>query len=321
MSKDRKLNRFAASALALAVAILCSMSIMLSAPESQAQESSANYSREGADTCFACHDDQVTLAIFRTKHAVPGDNDSPFGHGQLQCEACHGPSGDHSGRVRRNEVRPASIAFGSDADTPVAVQNSMCLDCHRSDTGIGWHRSAHDSDEVSCADCHSSHAANDPVMTTATQPEVCLDCHAEQRTAILKPFGHPIRQGEMDCGSCHSTHEGTSESNLARMTVNDTCFQCHAEQRGPLLWEHAPVVEDCGNCHDPHGSNHPGMVSLRTPMLCQSCHSQIGHPSIQNDATGLAGASPSQYLLDRNCMSCHTEVHGSNHPSGSALMR
>ena len=30
-----------------------------------------DYSRKGADTCFQCHDDQATLAIFRTKHAMP----------------------------------------------------------------------------------------------------------------------------------------------------------------------------------------------------------------------------------------------------------
>lgn len=321
MSRDRKLNGIAASALALAAAALCGMSVILGAPVTQAQEADANYSRGGADTCFGCHDDQMTLAVFRTAHAVPGDPNSPFGHGQLQCEACHGPSGDHSRRYRDEADRPPSIGFGFASATPVAVQNGMCLDCHQADTGMGWHGSAHDSDEVACADCHSSHAAADPVMTTATQPEVCLACHAEQRTAMLKPFGHPIRQGEMDCSSCHSAHGGTAESSLARLTANDTCFQCHAEQRGPLLWEHAPVVEDCGNCHDPHGSNHPGMVTLRTPMLCQACHSQIGHPSLANDASGLPGANPSQFLLDRNCMSCHTEVHGSNHPSGSALMR
>lgn len=302
--------------LLLALSVLC-LPAAMQAQDADGQE----YSREGADTCFACHDDQAILAIFRTPHAVPSDPNSPFGHGQLQCEACHGPSGDHAGRVRRNQERPPTIAFGSESDTPIDVQNGMCLDCHRSDAGASWHGNAHDTNEVACADCHTSHAENDPVTMTATQPAVCFDCHAEQRGQTLKPFGHPIRQGEMDCGSCHSTHGGTTESNLARMTLNDTCFQCHAEQRGPLLWEHAPVVEDCSNCHDPHGSNHPGMLTLRAPMLCQGCHSQIGHPSVANDATGLPSGTPSQLLLDRNCMSCHTQVHGSNHPSGSTLMR
>lgn len=305
----------------LIAACLGIVPVLLPAPASVAQESSPAYSREGADTCFACHDDQATLAIFRTRHAVPSDSNGPFGHGQLQCEACHGPSGDHSRRLRRNEERPPSLDFGSEASTPIDVQNGLCLDCHRADTGVGWHGNAHDDNEVACADCHSSHAARDPVMTMALQPDVCFTCHADQRLDTLKAYAHPVRQAEMACGSCHSTHGDTAEGHLARPNVNDTCYQCHAEKRGPLLWEHAPVVEDCGSCHDPHGSNHPGMVTLRTPMLCQGCHSQAGHPSLANDADGLAGVNPSQYLLDRNCMSCHTEVHGSNHPSGSKLMR
>ena len=49
----------------------------------------ATYSRKGADTCIACHDDGKTLSIFRTPHAQRGDERTPFGHGNLQCEACH----------------------------------------------------------------------------------------------------------------------------------------------------------------------------------------------------------------------------------------
>lgn len=284
-------------------------------------ESQAEYSREGADSCFACHDDQQTLAIFRTPHAVPTDPSSPFGHGQLQCEACHGPSGEHAGRVRRGEERPPSIGFGRDAMTAVQVQNGMCMNCHVADTGSAWHGGDHDMNDVSCADCHSSHTARDPVLTTALQPGVCYDCHQAQRTQAMKPYSHPFDEGKMDCGGCHQAHGASTDGLFARQTLNDTCLDCHAEKRGPFLWEHAPVSEDCTNCHDPHGSNHPGMVSLRGPMLCQGCHSQAGHPSIENGPDGLVNAMPSIYLLGRNCLNCHTQVHGSNHPSGSKLMQ
>ena len=252
---------------------------------------------------------------------MPSDPRSPFGHGQLQCEACHGPSGDHAGRVRRGQERPPSIDFGTDTVSSVAVQNAMCLGCHEGDAGFAWHGSNHDFDSVSCAGCHRSHTARDPVLATSTQAEVCFDCHAQQRTQSMKPYAHPVRQGKMACGGCHSTHGETTETLFVRQTLNDTCYDCHAEKRGPYLWEHAPVPEDCGSCHNPHGSNHPGMLSMRGPMLCQSCHSQSGHPSLPQDASGLPSGTPSQYLLGRNCMNCHTQVHGSNHPSGARLMR
>ena len=280
-----------------------------------------SYSKKGADTCFQCHDDQVVLAVFRTKHAVPEDPDSPFGHGQLQCEACHGPGGDHAGRVRRGKERPPIPAFGSNSTSSIADQNANCMNCHLDDTGFAWHGSAHDDDTVACTSCHSMHTERDPVLATATQADVCFDCHQQQRTQSMKPYSHAVRQGKMDCTSCHSPHGDTPERLLAGTTVNGTCYDCHAETRGPYLWEHAPVTEDCGNCHNPHGSNYPGMLTMRAPMLCQSCHSQDGHPSLPQDERGLPANTPSSLLLGQSCMNCHDQVHGSNHPSGSKLMR
>lgn len=280
-----------------------------------------DYSRKGADTCLSCHDDQTSLAVFRTKHAVPSDPDSPFGHDQLQCESCHGAAGDHSARVRRGQERPPLTAFASNATGSVETQNDFCLDCHSSDTGFAWHASEHDFNSVSCAGCHVSHADNDPVLSTATQIDVCFGCHQQQRTQSMKPYAHSMRQGEMSCGSCHSAHGSTADLLLVQQTPNDTCFDCHAETRGPYLWEHAPVSEDCSSCHDPHGSSQPGMLSMRAPLLCQSCHSQDGHPSLPQDERGLVSGIPSQFLLGQSCLNCHSEVHGSNHPSGSKLMR
>jgi len=291
----------------------------LSVSTADGQESS--YSRKGADSCLSCHDDEALLAIFGTKHAVPSDPRSPFGHGQLQCEACHGPGGDHAGRVRRGQERPSIPYFGSASATSVEEHNGQCLDCHNSDVGFGWHAGAHPVDEVACVDCHNSHTRVDAVLQTSTQPEVCYDCHQLQRSETMKAFSHPFFQGKMDCSSCHSPHGDNAATNLVRQTVNDTCQQCHAEMRGPYLWEHAPVSEDCGLCHAPHGSNHPGMLTKRAPLLCQSCHSQVGHPSIAYGTEGLASDMPSRYLLGQSCMNCHSQVHGSNHPSGSKLMR
>lgn len=287
----------------------------------QSDDSEPEYSRKGADSCFACHDDPATLAVFRSKHAVREDSRTPFGHEQLQCEACHGPGGEHAGRVRRGEERPPIAAFGTSSAMSVLEQNGLCTNCHQNDLGPAWHGGEHDMQEVSCSGCHKSHTADDPVLTASTEPEVCFDCHQQQRTQAMKPYAHPILDGKMGCSSCHSAHGETGNDQFVRQTANDTCYDCHAEQRGPYLWEHAPVSENCGDCHDPHGSNHPGMLVLRGPMLCQGCHSQSGHPSIAQDASGLPGGTPSPYLLGQNCLNCHSQVHGSNHPSGSNLNR
>lgn len=280
----------------------------------------APFSRKGADSCLACHDDPITVAVFRNVHGNPAHPDSPFGPGQLQCEACHGPGGAHAGRIRRGAERPELIRFSPNAATPVAVKNDQCATCHTADVDVGW-AAGHGHHDIACSDCHSSHEPSDSVLTVAGQPGVCFKCHSEQRSAAQKPFAHPLSEQKMHCSACHSIHDADGERLLTRPTLNQTCYQCHAQMRGPHLWEHAPVSEDCSLCHDVHGSNHPGMLIQRGPFLCQSCHSESGHPSLANDADGLPSGTPSRFLLGSNCMNCHSQIHGSNHPSGSRLMR
>lgn len=288
----------------------------------QDTEALPEYSRDGADSCFACHDeDQAVLALFRGRHAIPSDAHGPFGRGQLQCEACHGPGAEHSKRVRRGKERPTTYAFGAEGSAPVERDNAHCLSCHAADAGAPWHGGAHEANDVGCADCHQSHLPRDPVLYPATQAQVCTTCHTAQKIQISKHFNHPVAVGKMACSDCHNPHGATEVNDLTRPTANETCYECHAEKRGPFLWEHAPVAEDCNSCHLPHGSNHPGMLTRRAPLLCQSCHSQAGHPSIAQTVEGLPEGMPSQFLLGESCMNCHSQVHGSNHPSGSKLMR
>jgi len=281
------------------------------------------YSKKGADTCLTCHDEPHVLTVFQTKHGAPADPRSPFGKGQLQCEACHGPGGNHTKRVKKGEKRAPMVQFGRDAVTPVAKQNEMCLGCHELSLSAEWHAGPHDANDVSCAACHDSHAAQDAVLAGRTQADVCYTCHVAQRGEFLKPYAHPSKQGKIACSDCHKPHGTSNEAQLVKATVNQTCYECHAEKRGPFLWEHAPVPEDCASCHAPHGSSNPGMLVARGPLLCQSCHSQQGHPSLSYGPSGLPGGTgPTRStLVLGNCMNCHSQVHGSNHPSGSTLTR
>lgn len=289
----------------------------------QAADEEPGYSRRGADTCIGCHGDwdPPLMGIFNTAHGNPHDARSPFGERQLQCEACHGPGASHTGRVPRGEPRPPIFNFGSDAWTPVPKQNAMCLGCHEGHIGEHWAGSAHDAAAVACADCHTLHTASDPIRNSRSQAQACYACHANIQSDFMKPSAHPVRQGKLACTDCHKPHGSNADRLLVRATLNETCFSCHAEKRGPLVWEHAPVAEDCSLCHDPHGAIHPSMLTRRAPLLCQSCHTPSGHPSVPYNASNLAGGSPSPFVLAGSCLNCHTQVHGSNHPSGKALMR
>ncbi|MGI9304346.1 MAG: DmsE family decaheme c-type cytochrome [Gammaproteobacteria bacterium] len=285
-------------------------------------ESAREYSRRGADTCLACHDEESEFpvyAIFKTKHAQRADERTPFAN--LQCEQCHGAIGEHGKkRLREGEVREPMMTFGAKSTASAQQQNAICLDCH-GDTRMGWKGSAHESLDVSCASCHKVHAAQDRVLARDRQPEVCYHCHKSERAEFHRPSVHPVRFGEMACSECHNPHGAFAASLLARPTLNQTCYGCHAEKRGPFLWEHAPVAEDCALCHVPHGSIHPALLIKRPPWLCQACHSQAGHPSVGLTGAGLPSGTPSGLLLSGACTNCHSQVHGSNHPSGVKLMR
>src|SRR5690606_28149831 len=153
------------------------------------------------------------------------------------------------------------------------------------------------------------------------QSQVCYGCHPQVRAQIHRISSHPFREGRIECSDCHNVHGSTTDALLAEETLNETCYRCHAEKRGPFLWEHQPARDDCTNCHVPHGSNHRYLLEARTPWLCQSCHDAQFHPGTAYSGAGLPSASPNRNLLLKNCLNCHYEVHGSNHPSGVRFMR
>lgn len=278
------------------------------------------YTPRGADTCLQCHDedyDYPVLNIFYSKHGNRRDKRSPMA--RLQCESCHGPGAAHAAEPYVGEKRGPIISFGRQSSVSRDEQNNMCLACHRDGRRMHWESGAHNKQDMLCVDCHTLHTRQDPMLTPDKQADTCFTCHQQQRAQFERPSAHPVRQGKMRCGQCHNPHGTLANALLLGNTKNATCYRCHAEKRGPFLWAHAPVQEDCGLCHEHHGSSHTPLLKKRGPLLCQQCHSQAGHPSNIYGPAALAGNSP--ILLAKNCMNCHFQVHGSNHPSGVKLMR
>jgi DmsE family decaheme c-type cytochrome len=241
-----------AATLLLAGTAASSSVVVASAAPTAVPGGQGAYSEKGADTCLGCHGDPAVTVIFQGRHAQPGDPRTPFGHGGLQCEACHGPGGAHV----HAGGKPLSgiVDFGKHALASVPKQNSMCLGCHEQNAAHDWASGPHAASNLACADCHTLHVAKDPVFVPATQIEVCASCHQAEHSDLFKPSHHPLREGKMACTSCHVPHGSTAPAQLVKNTVNETCTSCHAEFRGPFLWEHQPVSEDCSTCHDAHGS-------------------------------------------------------------------
>lgn len=291
-----------------------------------------DYSRRGADSCLGCHDEDEpfpTVDVFATVHGHPGVDGSPFAMdgarrppAGLQCEACHGPMGDHGRQILPNDVeREPMLNYGRRGNAKPSLQNGLCLQCHRSYERSRWTGSAHEQADLACADCHVIHAEVDTVRTMSGQNETCWGCHRDVAADALKRSAHPLRDGQLVCRDCHDPHGTDSDKLNVRATASETCLTCHTELRGPVLWEHPPVVEDCMLCHSPHGSNQPSLLVRRPPQLCQACHSSPGHRSLAFDPGQLPPRPTSEFLLAKACLNCHGEIHGSNHPSGQLFRR
>jgi DmsE family decaheme c-type cytochrome len=258
------------------------------------------------------------------------------------CEACHGPGREHVEAAREHDrVRaqgqvytgPPSGQFilrlGKGSPLSASEQTARCLQCHEKGGRLFWKGSAHEGRGLSCMTCHQVHQNRPAAPATAAfkepltgntlfpkraQMEVCLECHPMRRAQLQRSSHMPIREGEMGCTSCHNPHGSPNPKLLVAASVNETCYRCHPERRGPFLWEHPPVMENCLNCHEPHGSTQPQLLKVSPPRLCQECHDSTGHPGQPHLAT-------ERYVFNRGCTNCHSQIHGSNHPSGSRFQR
>ena len=274
----------------------------------------------GQQTCLACHGREgETFA--HTIHALGMNVAARANPMAATCEACHGPGSAHAANP---SARGAIVAFTKGRGTPVATQTAACLNCHAGAQRDHWLGSVHERNDVSCSDCHNPMArfSAEGLVAQRSISDTCATCHGDIRRQFDRRSHMPLPEGQISCADCHNPHGSINASLLKTDTVNETCYQCHAEKRGPFLFEHAPVRDSCVNCHTPHGSNQHALLVAPIPFLCQQCHSHVRHPNdLQTVASLATGQAPDERLLARGCISCHAQIHGSNHPSGPRLHR
>lgn len=179
--------------------------------------------------------------------------------------------------------------------------DSACLDCHgeqgRDALADGHHREGQGG--LGCLLCHTPHPnrGSGPTQIKAS----CEDCHAEVLAEFRLPFSHPMPSAN-GCLICHPAHGGAPRR-LRRHVREEACVECHLEMAGPFLHEHeGDRNRACTSCHFPHGSPNRRLLSFAdTRSLCMSCHSNLEIFHRQNPGS-----------IFRDCLRCHTEIHGSN---------
>jgi DmsE family decaheme c-type cytochrome len=213
-------------------------------------------------------------------------------------------------------------SLGTPAPTdapPASFSVADCKACH--EPAVTALASTHHGGlPQSCAACHgdvSAHLASVvesgepgtiislPKLTAAQVNSTCLTCHDKGRQANWAGGVHE-RRG-LSCISCHSVHSPRSDhAQLKTPDDASTCYACHTQIRAKeMRVSHHPVREglmSCGDCHDPHDSTSPKMVSAASVNeKCLSCHTEKRGPFLWEHAP-----------VRENCILCH-DPHGSNH--------
>ena len=301
---------------ACAAALACALAWKPIAP--RRIEPVKDATRIGSAECVDCHKDVQDHPKIAAYHA--------------DCEACHG-----GGSLHAESQEPEDIRFPGTAD---------CLACHEKgrDTHLEWGTGEHARAGLLCTDCHSGHATTrrhlrEPragvFATKAAAPggivdadlraRVCVECHEDVAARFEYPSHHPVREGQLDCTSCHDPH---GDSRVQPGDSNRRCTSCHQDYAGPWVYEHEPVVEDCTECHDPHGAPADALLTSPQPVVCISCHTLADlwhHNTAGTGIPGNTGATadfpPSgsgaavkgleARTFLRDCTNCHGAIHGS----------
>ncbi len=274
----------------------------------------------GAETCISCHQDNgnnllhsVHGRLMETRKGIPFEK---------SCETCHGPGSQHV-EFADNTTTAGFHTIKFPPKLKASEANDICLTCHEAKAHFHWKGSPHDLKDVTCISCHSIHQdmkkPNAKLLKKPKIADVCFSCHLEKKGQFARNAHMPLNEGDMTCTSCHDMHGTSGVKNLKGDSVMETCFKCHADKRGPFLFEHPPARENCLTCHNPHGGHNDNLLVQRVPYLCQRCHTGGGHPTSSYDDIALLARSPK--IIGKGCLNCHSNIHGSNHPSGKFFQR
>ncbi|BBB33533.1 lipoprotein cytochrome c [Thermotomaculum hydrothermale] len=261
----------------------------------------------GSEACADCHEEIYDSFKFTAHGMLTNTNSKEF----ASCESCHGPGSIH---IETNEVKDI---YSFRKLSPEKV-SSICLKCHLDTDFADWPHTEHFKNGVSCTACHKIHTKRGNYGLKKEGDKLCYSCHMDIKAKFNLPSHHPVKENKMSCLDCHNPHGGEEYNLKTSERKNDLCFKCHADKQGPFTYEHAPVVEDCTICHDPHGTLVNNLLKKTEPFLCLQCHHVHFQIREHLDVRGIASSA---------CTHCHPAIHGTDFPStlktngGSALTR
>ncbi|BDG07415.1 cytochrome c3 family protein [Anaeromyxobacter paludicola] len=212
------------------------------------------------DNCAACHD----YSARRLPHPATQ---------KRACAGCHVPAtgGKKRGRCQSQSVQAWQLA------KPV---QELCTECH----GEVMKKASsltvrHDVlNKGRCAQCHDPHGADQPVLLRASGKALCLRCHSnrsppgtERRIDLSKRVVHRALE-KNECQDCHDAGHGGKNAFLLKKNQPELCYGCHKRMDQGKAVHTAVRQGECLVCHDPHSSDHKGLLKKPRDQVCFACH-------------------------------------------------
>lgn len=283
----RKKKRLLVHSLTVCASILLIGFVVFSANSSAAEKNTKG--SEIMEKCAQCHDDVV--AAFKS---------NPHRALNAYCTDCHGSAEKH---MEEGGLNTITTFKGSAVES-----NKQCLKCHKTSTAR-YMVGPHGKSSMACTQCHSIHSvksaksvrSHEKKLLKTDSVALCKSCHGDVYAQFQLNERHRLKEGILECTSCHNVHEPASRSRLGGFK-NEACATCHRDKNGPFVHEHqASRIEGCTVCHEAHGSPNRHMLKHQNlSQLCFSCHTAA--PSWHRGFT----------TTPTNCTSCHSAIHGSN---------
>ncbi|MEK6528566.1 MAG: cytochrome c3 family protein, partial [Nitrospirota bacterium] len=242
--------------------------------------------------CYSCHE----------KFEQKKFTHAPVANGE--CIACHNPHG--------SQYKFQLVAQGGD----------LCFNCH--DKKLVSGKYAHEPAAAGeCIACHAPHTADYEKNLKAKGPALCFTCHTEQAEAFQKAkvIHKPVDE---DCTNCHNPHSAEKKFML-NYEAPVLCFGCHKEKKEWVeksLIQHGALTlmtgnKSCSNCHLPHVSDIPKILSMAPMDLCLSCHDKEVKAYDGTTLTNmkkLLADNPDHHgpINEKDCSACH-DPHGSEY--------
>ena len=173
---------------------------------------------------------------------------------------------------------------------------------------------------LACTNCHTVMRNVTPkfkLVKTATEMETCFQCHKLQRAQMQRSSHMPLREGKMTCSNCHNPHgsvNGTEAMINAAFDQRQLLQVPRREARTDAVRARAGARElpqlPRGARLEPRvpaeGRSGPGCAPSATPSRTAV------RPRLARSANSI-------YAVGHSCNNCHSQIHGSNSPSGALL--